>query len=101
MNGEWVRLTNTTRAKLNLHGWTVRDAAGHVYRFRTSVYLAPGKSVYVHTGSGTNGNPGMHRYWHASSHLWNNGGDTAVLRSPTGKKIDSCRWTKDRNYTTC
>jgi len=101
MNGEWFRLTNKTSCTINLKGWTVRDAGGHVYRFAADAYLGAGRSVHIHSGSGTNGSPTLHRYWHARSHVWNNGGDTATLRSNTNKTIDTCRWTKDHNATSC
>ena len=99
MNGEWVRLTNKTRNTINLNGWTVRDAGGHVYRFNGNTYLGAARSVYVHTGGGRNNTPFMHRYWGSGNHVWNNNGDTAVLRTNTGKTIDSCRWTSNRKAT--
>lgn len=101
INGEWVRLTNKTSKTINLRNWTVRDAAGHVYKFTTSQSLAAGKNLFVLTGKGTNGKPAGYRYWGSSSYVWNNAGDTATLKDPTGKTIDSCKWTKDSNYTYC
>jgi hypothetical protein len=102
LNGEWVRLTNKTKHTVDLRLWTVRDASGHVYTFGSHA-LRAGKTVYLHTGRGTNGRPSSaDRYWKRGSYIWNNGGDTATLRSNTGKKIDTCRYSGTRKgYTTC
>ncbi len=101
LNGEYVRLTNRTKKPINLHNWTLRDAAGHVYTFTTDHTVGAGKNVYVLTGKGTDGTPAAHRYWGSKGYVWNNGGDTAYLRDATKKTIDSCRWTKDSNLTYC
>jgi hypothetical protein len=102
VNGEWFRLTNRTGRAINLKSWTVRDAGGHTYTFG-SYSIRAGRTIYVHTGRGTNGRPdSTHRYWGRGGYVWNNGGDTATLRSNTGKTIDSCRYTaSSRGYTTC
>jgi hypothetical protein len=102
VNGEWFRLTNRTRRTIDLKSWTVKDAAGHTYTFGSSTIRA-GETAYVHTGRGTNGRPDRsHRYWGRGGYIWNNGGDTATLRSNTGKAIDFCRYTgSSKGYTTC
>jgi hypothetical protein len=101
LNGEYFRLTNTTRSTVDLNGWTVRDAAGHVYTFTTHL-LGAGKTVYIHTGRGTNGKPdSAHRYWGKTGYIWNNGGDSAYLRYGS-KTIDSCSYRASRlGYTNC
>jgi hypothetical protein len=84
---------------MSLTGWTVRDRAGNTYKFG-SYHLGAGKSVVVRTGKGTN--TSTTRYWGRSNHVWNNGGDTATLRTDGGKTIDSCKWSSaGRGYTTC
>jgi hypothetical protein len=51
--------------------------------------------VTVHTGKGTNGKPGAaDRYWGSGNYIWNNTGDTATLRSATGKTINTCKFKK-------
>ena len=98
INLEWFRLANTTRATINLNGWTVRDSAGATYRF--GVYnLAAGKYVYVHTGRGTN--TATDRYWGSANYIWNNTGDTATLRNPSNRIIDSCTWKASTASTRC
>jgi hypothetical protein len=94
LNGEYVRTTNNGNTVANLDRWTLRDAAGHVFTFpRQSV--APGRSVYVHTGRSANGTPdSAHRYWGSGNYVWNNDKDTASLRSASGRTYDTCGWTK-------
>jgi hypothetical protein len=102
LNGEWVRLTNNTAATVDLKGWTVRDAASHVYTFGSAFRLAEGGAVYVHTGKGTNST--AHRYWGKTGkagYVWNNGGDTAILRTPAGATVDTCRWGAGSGVTAC
>ena len=102
LNAEYARLTNRTGKTVNLKGWTIRDAAGHVYTVSTDQRIGAGLTAYVHTGKGTNGRPdSKHRYWNRTGYVWNNSGDTAYLRSPAGKTIDSCRWTSNKNQTYC
>ncbi|WP_213451165.1 lamin tail domain-containing protein [Rhizomonospora bruguierae] len=101
-NAEWVRLTNTTKSTINLKNWTLRDKANHVYKFTTDYRLAPGRRVYIHTGNGTNGKPdAQHRYWNSGNYIWNNTGDTATVRNPAGKTIDTCKWGSKGSVTYC
>lgn len=92
LNAEYFTIRNTGAARKNLKGVTVRDAQNHVYKFSTNFYLAGGKSVVVHTGKGTN--TSTHRYWGRGNYVWNNTGDTATMRSPSGDVLDRCRWTR-------
>ncbi|HWS33498.1 MAG TPA: lamin tail domain-containing protein [Actinoplanes sp.] len=100
VNGEYFRLTNKTKKSLNMKGWTVRDAAGNLYRFTTDYTLAAGKNVVVRTGKGSNTT--ATRYWGKTNHVWNNSGDSARLSTDKNKMIDTCKWTKPgKGYTTC
>jgi hypothetical protein len=102
LNGEYVRFSNKTTRTIDLKYWTIRDAGGHVYTFSGSYLLGAGKTRYLHTGKGTNGKPdSQHRYWGRTSYVWNNGGDTATLRSSSDKAIDSCRWGNGSGTTYC
>jgi 5-hydroxyisourate hydrolase-like protein (transthyretin family) len=102
LNNEYVLVTNTTSSKVSLTGWTVRDASGHLYTFAGRT-LAPGASVAVHTGKGTNGKPhAADMYWGKTSYIWNNTGDTATLRTSSGTTIDTCRYTgTSKGWTAC
>lgn len=88
-NGEYVAIRNLGTAARSLTGWTVRDAAGHVYKFGTFT-LGAGKSVALRTGKGTN--TSTTRYWGLGQHVWNNGGDKAYLRTAAGTGMDYCAW---------
>lgn len=91
LNLERVEIVNRTSQIADLRGYTLRDVAGHVYRFATTTRVAPGGKVTVHTGRGTN--TSGHKYWGMGNYVWNNPGDTAYLRNAPGTLIDSCRWT--------
>jgi hypothetical protein len=99
LNAEWVLVTNNTGATVDLKGWTVRDAANHVYTFGSSFRLNRGGAVYVHTGKGTNGS--AHRYWGRTGYIWNDGGDTAILRTAAGKTVNTCKWGAGSGVTVC
>jgi hypothetical protein len=101
LNKEYVRVTNKTTKAINLKGWTIRDRAGTVYTFGTSLSLAANASAWVLTGKGTNNKPVNYRYWGRTTYVWNNGGDAAYLRTSTGKAIDSCTWGAGKGNTGC
>lgn len=89
LNGEWVQLFNTSKTSRQLKGYKLRDKTGYTYTFG-SFTLGGRKSVYVHTGKGTNS--AAHRYWGRAAYVWNNTGDAAYLRYPNGSAADSCSW---------
>jgi hypothetical protein len=89
LNGEWAAIKNTATTTKCLTGWTVRDAASHVYKFGTFC-LAAGATVYLHTGRGTYS--ATQRYWGMGWHVWNNTGDKAYLRNASGVTMDYCAW---------
>ena len=102
LNAEYVRLTNKTTGTIDLKNWTIRDAAEHVYRISSTHLLRAGKTLYLHTGTGTNGRPdSAHRYWGSTGYIWNNGGDTAILRTSSNRTIDSCKWGAGSGTTYC
>ncbi|MFG1602791.1 lamin tail domain-containing protein [Actinoplanes sp. NPDC049265] len=95
LNQEYVRITNYTTTTFNLKYWTIKDRAGHTYRFTTDVYLRGYKNIILPTGRGTNGRPSSnYRYWGRTGFIWDNGGDTAYLRSGSGKTIDTCKYAR-------
>jgi hypothetical protein len=99
LNDEWVRLTNRRTSAINLKGWMLRDKAKHIYTFKTTFKLQPGKHVYIRTGKGTDST--KNRYWGRSWYVWNNSGDKAYLRNASGTLIDSCSWGSSGSYTYC
>lgn len=89
LNAEWVRLYNSSSSKVRLTHWTLRDAAGHVFKFGTFT-LGAHRYVKIHTGSGTRTQ--TNRYWNRNWYIWNNTGDTATLRDSSGGTVDSCHY---------
>jgi hypothetical protein len=96
---EYVRITNKSTQSINLLKWTLKDAAGHTYTFPSHTF-GPGKTVYVHTGKGTDGRSpsgqvdSAHLYWNSGAYIWNNDKDTATLRSASTRVYDSCSWSR-------
>ena len=89
LNGEYVVLKNTTTKSQTITGWTVRDAASHVYEFpKTSI--PAGKTITLRTGKGRN--TATTRYWQRGSYVWNNNRDTATLRKATGAEVSVCSY---------
>jgi hypothetical protein len=98
VNAEYVRITNNGAAN-NLRNWTLKDAAGHTLKFPDHP-IAKGGKVWVHTGKGTNTSSDL--YWGSGNYIWNNPGDTATLRSASGRVYDTCKWTKlGSGHTSC
>ncbi|MCD2201602.1 lamin tail domain-containing protein [Halobacterium sp. KA-4] len=85
LNGEYVTLEHTGASSLDLSGWTLADAAGHSYTIPEGTVLEPGDQLTIYTGSGTDTTTAL--YWGQSSPVWNNGGDTVILRDATGTTI--------------
>jgi Lamin Tail Domain len=98
LNAEWIRVKNTGSAGKFLTGWTIRDGANHVYKFG-SFKLGAGKSVTVHTGSGSN--TASNRYWRSGWYIWNNDGDRAKLKNRAGNVIDTCSYISAGSTVAC
>jgi competence protein ComEC len=82
LNDEYVVLENTGDTTVDLSGWTLSDAADHTYTFPEGVTLAPDARVTVHTGSGTDTETDL--YWGSGAPIWNNDGDTVIVRTGDG-----------------
>jgi hypothetical protein len=99
VSGEYVLIKNSGTTSRSLTGWSVRDAANHVYKFGTFT-LGAGKTVVLRTGKGTS--TSTTRYWGMGYHVWNNTGDKAYLRTSSGTTVDYCAWTsKGTGYKNC
>ncbi|MFJ9813521.1 lamin tail domain-containing protein [Streptomyces sp. NPDC101158] len=51
LNAEWVEITNNTRHKFDLDGWTLKDEDGHRYKFN-DVRINGRSTIRIHTGEG-------------------------------------------------
>jgi ligand-binding sensor domain-containing protein len=85
LNGEWVKIANTTDAPVDITGFTLSDNAGNTYKFGELVLLGH-STITVYTGSGTN--TPSYFYWGSKTPIWNNKGDKAYLKNTDGKLID-------------
>lgn len=86
-NDEWVQITNDGPERVDLDGWRLRDeSASNRYDFPAGFGLAPGSTVTVRTGCGSDSATDLH--WCASgAAVWNNDGDTAFLLDPAGNIV--------------
>lgn len=81
LNGEWVEIANQGSENESLADWTLMDQQNHTYTFK-NLTLDAGSSVKVHTGAGNDSMTDV--YWCRNSPVWNNDGDTAILRDASG-----------------
>jgi hypothetical protein len=90
LNSEYLVVKNVSGHRHRLTGYAIVDPNDQQrYRFPRTV-LKPGVSVTLHTGHGRN-RP-QHRYWGQDEPMWNNDGDTALLKKPGGKVADRCSY---------
>jgi Lamin Tail Domain len=101
LNAEWISLVNTGGSAVNLRGWTIRDRSNHVYTFGNLSIAGRGGRLWLHTGTGAT--RGANAYWNSGNYVWNNSGDTAYLRRPSGATADTCDWgsKKGRTWVAC
>jgi len=85
LDDEYVVFENAGTETLDLSGWTVEDEAGKRYAIPEGVTLAPGETLTLRTGSGTD--TGTDLYWGAGSPVWNNDGDTVIVANATGERV--------------
>jgi competence protein ComEC len=83
---EYVDIQNQESFSIQLQGWTLRDAASHIYTFPNYV-MQSGQVCRVYTNQN-------HPEWCGFSYgsgsaIWNNTGDTAYLRDGNGTLIDT------------
>ncbi|WP_227357164.1 lamin tail domain-containing protein [Haladaptatus salinisoli] len=85
LNGEYVVFENTGDSELDLSGWTISDAADRTYRVPSGATLAPGETVTLYTGGGSDSESEL--YWGSESAVWNNGGDTIIVTNADGTVV--------------
>jgi hypothetical protein len=93
LNAEYVVIKNGDNVAHAISGWTVRDKAGHIYKFG-NLRLGAGKQAIIHTDKGTSytTSAGTHLYWGRECYVWNNTGDKAILRRADGSLKDTCSY---------
>ena len=85
LNDEYVVVRNRGTEPIDLSGWTLADDAGHEYAFPDGTTVAPGASITLHVGSGTDSDADL--YWGRASPTLNNGGETVTLRDADGRIV--------------
>jgi micrococcal nuclease len=85
LNDEYVVLKNTGGEPIDLSGWTISDDGGHTYRVPSGVTLTSRETLTLYTGSGSDSASELH--WNANGAVWNNGGDTVVVRNTSGDVV--------------
>ena len=83
---ESVQIRNNGLEPVRMDGWSLHDdGVKHTYDFPADLSLPPGREVTVWSGSGAQGKT---LFW-KSSPVWNNDGDTAYLRNPSGEVVST------------
>jgi competence protein ComEC len=85
LNDEYIVFENTGGSSLEIGGWTVTDAAGHTYTVPAGVTIDPDATITLHTGHGTDTRTDL--YWGSDQPIWNNDGDTIVVRDADGTVV--------------
>lgn len=75
--GEWVEIRNPRSPTVDLTGWVVMDESGHEFTLQGRLKSHETKRV----DSGSQGRA-----------IWNNSGDTAVLRNPAGAVVSTLHY---------
>ncbi|MEW2133491.1 lamin tail domain-containing protein [Streptomyces sp. NPDC005435] len=90
LNNEWVELTNNSRSRVNLDGWTLTESRrGVTYTFR-HFSLGGHSTVRVHTGVGRDTFRDV--YLDRRNYVWDNNRDTATLRDDRRRLVDDASW---------
>jgi hypothetical protein len=98
LDAEYVVIVNRGGHLVTLTGWTLRDRSAHVFRFPT-FRLGAGAKVTIHSGTGMDNAHNL--YWASDGYIWNNDGDTATLRRPSGVLVDRCTYSGSGSSVTC
>ncbi len=77
-------MTNAELRSADMTGWQLFDESGQVYVFPRFT-LSPGASIKVFTARGSDGAAEL--YVGRGSPVWNNDGDTAILKDARGDVV--------------
>ncbi len=84
LNGEYVEFQNKGSAVVDMDGFTLEDAANNNYTFGV-VTIAPEQTLRLYSGCGQDTFNAV--YWCSDNSVWNNSGDSAILRDAEGLYI--------------
>ncbi|MFB6126864.1 MAG: lamin tail domain-containing protein [Halolamina sp.] len=85
LTDEFVVLENAGDEPVDLSGWTVADDDGHSYAVPDGVVLGSGERLRIRTGAGEDGSGDL--YWSRAGPVWNNDGDTVIVRDADGDVV--------------
>jgi hypothetical protein len=86
LNGEWVQLTNKGGETVLIAGWTLSDKGQSTFYTFPAIFLVPGESVTVFSGTGTMNTTAV--FMGKTEPVWGNSGDRAILKDGRGTIID-------------
>jgi competence protein ComEC len=87
LNGEWVQVKNGGNDTVIIAGWTLSDK-GQTTRYTfPAIFLVPGESVTIYSGSGTLNSTAL--FMGKTEPVWGNSGDIAILRDGGGAIRDT------------
>ena len=89
--GERVVVQNFSAGAISMSGWDISDLAGHGSPFYDFT-LPAGAQVLVWTKRGQNDASNI--YMNREAAIWNNTGDTAIIRN--GNRVEVCRYVYTR-----
>ena len=84
LNDEYIVIENKGERQIDMTGWTISDEANHRYLCPRFVLPAKGKAT-LRTGLGRNTDDEL--YWGNRSAIWNNDGDTILIRDAEGHLV--------------
>ena len=99
LNAEYVAIKNFGSVTYTIAGMKVRDNTGYTYTFKAGTKIAPGATIVIHTGQGTE--TYSHKYYGYTWYVWNNAGDKARLLKSSGVLLDDCAWGAVASYVYC
>lgn len=94
-NNEWVKIENPNDCSIDLTNWTLSDIANNTFTFPEFV-LESDAWVKVHSGYEDEtycSETETDLCWQTRD-VWNNVGDTAILRDSEGNLVDTCSYTE-------
>jgi micrococcal nuclease len=89
INGEYMRLCNTTTESFNMSGWKLRNERGETFTI-PDVTIPAGHTIRVHSGTGLDAlDPRRQLTVHLRSErpIWSNDYDVAALLAPNGREV--------------
>jgi micrococcal nuclease len=77
VNGEWVKIKNTSGRRVDISHWWLRDSALYFFRFPNATILDRGEEITVYVGKGQNSSNTF--YWGKNYPIFDNSWDGVYL----------------------